>query len=307
VKTTDRGRFLRELISCWRPVAVIAAVLRLIRPHQWSKNLLVLAPVIISHKWGEADAWIAAATGAIAFCFAASSTYVLNDWLDREADRQHPDKCHRPFASGSLKSSRLLWLVPLLASASIAIAWSVNRSFLMVDLIYLAISWSYCFFIRGWLWLDALALAALYTLRVVAGVYAISVEPSPWLLGFSIFIFFSLAAAKRQQDLSVAGIESHQRAYRPEDRPVVLAIGSATGVAAVLVLALYINSEDMLMLYRYPMWLWMMCPLLLYWLARLWTLAYRGELHADPVLFALRDRVSWVVALLGMICIALAT
>jgi len=286
---------------------MITAILRLIRPHQWSKNLLVLVPVVISHNWGETDAWVAAITGAVAFCFAASSTYVLNDWLDRDADRAHPDKRDRPFASGSLRSSRLLWLVPLLAGVSLAIASSVNSSFLLADVIYLAIAWSYCFFIRGWLWLDALALAALYTLRVVAGAYAIEVVPSPWLLGFSIFLFFSLAAVKRQQDLSVPGAAAYHRAYRIEDRPVVLAIGSATGVAAVLVLALYINSEEMLILYRYPLWLWLMCPLLLYWLARLWTLAYRGELHADPVLFALRDPASWALALLSLVCIALAT
>lgn len=286
---------------------LFTAVLRLIRPHQWSKNLLVFVPVLVSHQWGNSEAWINAVIAAIAFCFAASSTYVLNDWLDRDADRQHPEKRQRPFASGELKSSRLLLLVPLLAVLSILIAWSVNQSFLLVLLIYLAISWSYCFFIRAWLWLDALALAALYTLRVVAGSFAISVEPSPWLLGFSIFLFFSLAAVKRHQDLSVAGAGNYQRAYRPEDRPVVLAVGSSTGVAAVLVLALYINSEDMLLLYRYPFWLWLMCPLLLYWLARLWTLANRGELHSDPVLFALRDRVSWAVALIGLLCIALAT
>jgi len=286
---------------------LFTAVLRLIRPHQWSKNLLVFVPVLVSHQWGNSEAWINAVTAAIAFCFAASSTYVLNDWLDREVDRQHPQKRDRPFASGKLKSSGLLLLVPLLAVTSILIAWSVNHSFLLLVLIYLAISWSYCFFIRGWLWLDALALAALYTLRVVAGAYAIPVEPSPWLLGFSIFLFFSLAAVKRHQDLSAPGSGNYQRAYRPEDRPVVLAVGGATGVAAVLVLALYINSEDMLLLYRYPLWLWLMCPLLLYWLARVWTLANRGELHADPVLFALRDRVSWGVALSGLLCIALAT
>ena len=110
---------------------MITDVVRLIRPHQWSKNLLVLAPVVISHKWGDANAWIAAITGAIAFCFAASSTYVLNDWLDRAADREHPDKRDRPFASGELNSARLLWLVPVLAAISVAIAWSVNRDLSM--------------------------------------------------------------------------------------------------------------------------------------------------------------------------------
>lgn len=282
-------------------------LLKLLRPHQWSKNLLVLLPLLVSHNWGSAQAWHSALIALAAFCLAASSTYILNDWLDRERDRQHPDKKHRPFASGELKSAHVLWLVPVLAAGALALCNGLSRDVLLAMLAYLAIAWSYCFLFRGWLWMDALSLSMLYTLRVVAGAFAIAVVPSPWLLGFSIFLFFSLAAVKRQQDLSTASSAGSARAYRSEDVPVVLAVGVSAGVAAILVLALYLNSDDMRLLYQRPYWLWMVCPLLLYWLARLWTLAHRGELNADPVLFALRDRVSWALAILTLAFIVLAT
>jgi 4-hydroxybenzoate polyprenyltransferase len=284
-----------------------SAVFRLLRPHQWSKNLLVLLPVLVSHNWSNPGAWRAALAAFVAFCLAASSVYVLNDLRDRVSDRRHPRKSRRPFASGDLAAVHAAWLIPLLALPAVAIAAWLGPRVLLSLLAYLAVAWGYCFFFRGWLWADALALAGLYTLRVIAGCFAIAVVPSPWLLGFSIFLFFSLAAVKRQQDLSTVGTDGSVRAYRQEDVPVVLAVGLASGVAAVLVLALYLNSDDMLVLYRQPHWLWLICPLLLYWLARLWTLAHRGELDADPVVFALRDRASWVLAALSLLCIALGT
>ncbi len=283
------------------------ALFKLLRPHQWSKNLLVLVPVLVSHQWSDPAAWRAAGIGVIAFCLAASSTYVLNDWLDRASDRTHPRKRERPFAAGALGRPVALVLPPLLAALALFVAWGVGRPFLLTTGAYLVVAWTYCFVFRGWLWMDALALSVLYTLRVVAGCMAIAVVPSPWLLGFSIFLFFSLAALKRQQDLATPGAEASLRAYRPSDAAVVLATGMATGVAAVLVLALYLNSEEMAVLYRRPWWLWALCPLVLYWLARAWTLAHRGELHADPVVFALRDRVSWTLAILALGCIVLAT
>ena len=283
------------------------AMLKLLRPHQWSKNLLVLLPVLVSHNWADPVVWRAALAAFAAFCMAASSIYVLNDFVDRESDRRHPQKKDRPFASGALSKAHALVLVPLLVAPALLIAWVIGPLVLASLLAYLLVAWGYCFFFRGWLWADALALAGLYTLRVIAGCFAIAVVPSPWLLGFSIFLFFSLAAVKRLQDLATVGDREDVRAYRRQDVPVVLAVGLASGVAAVLVLALYLNSDDMLELYRQPFWLWLICPLLLYWLARMWTLAHRGELHADPVLFALRDRASWVLAVLSLVCIALAT
>ena len=284
-----------------------AAIIRVLRPHQWSKNLLLLLPIITSHKWWDADSYLAVFTGIVAFCLAASSTYVLNDWTDRETDRAHPDKQHRPFASNHLQRRHAFWLIPLLAIGSLAIGMQVNDWFVTSLAIYLGLSWAYCLAMRNWLWVDAMVLATLYTLRVLAGAFAIEVDPSPWLLGFSIFLFFSLAALKRLQEFSYPEWVSLSRPYRIDDRPVVLAIGAASGVASVLVLALYLNSEDMRILYQHPFWLWFLCPMLLYWLSRVWTLANRGTLDADPVLFALRDSISWILILLAAGFIFMAT
>jgi len=286
---------------------VTSALLRVLRPHQWSKNLLLLVPVITAHEWRNPDALMAVSLGIAAFCLAASSTYVLNDYMDCAQDRQHPTKRNRPFASGRLKPGHAFWLIPMLALAAVAIGWFSNALFLEALLAYLGLSWAYCLVLKNSIWLDALALASLYTLRVVAGAFAIQVEPSAWLLGFSVFLFFSLTALKRLQEYSHPEWLDISRPYTAQDRPLVLAMGLAAGVSSVLVLALYLNSDDMRILYHRPAWLWLLCPMLLYWLARVWTLANRGTLNADPVLFALRDRVSWLLALLGAACIYFAT
>lgn len=278
-----------------------------LRPHQWSKNLLLLVPVITAHEWRNPDAIMVAILGIAAFCLAASSTYVLNDYRDCEQDRQHPTKQNRPFASGSLHPRNAVWLIPLLASAALVIGSFINTWFTGSLLAYLGLSWAYCLVLKNRIWLDALALASLYTLRVVAGAFAIQVEPSAWLLGFSVFLFFSLTVLKRLQEFSQPEWLHISRPYIEDDRPLVLAIGVAAGVASVLVLALYLNSDDMRILYHHPAWLWLLCPMLLYWLARVWTLANRGTLNADPVLFAIKDRVSWLLVLLGAVCIFLAT
>jgi 4-hydroxybenzoate polyprenyltransferase len=286
---------------------VKSALFRVLRPHQWSKNLLLLVPVITAHEWRNTDALLAVLLGIGAFCLASSSTYTLNDYRDCAQDRQHPTKRNRPFANESLNPRHAFWLIPLLALAALVTGWFVNTWFLESLLAYLGLSWAYCLVLKHSIWLDALALASLYTLRVVAGAFAIQVEPSAWLLGFSVFLFFSLTVLKRLQEFSHPEWLSVSRPYTEADRPLVLAIGVSAGVASVLVLALYLNSDDMRILYRHPAWLWLLCPMLLYWLARVWTLANRGTLDADPVLFALRDRVSWLLVLLGAGSIYLAT
>jgi len=174
-------------------------------------------------------------------------------------------------------------------------------------LCYVALASAYCLGLKRALWLGVLALAALYTLRILAGAFAIAAEPSPWLLAFAVFVFFSLATLKRYVDLRDSDGDLPGRAYRADDTPAVLAFGVAAAMGAVLVLALYINSEQVRLLYAAPAWLWPACPALLYWLARAWTLAHRRELHADPVLFALRDPISLLLAalLLGLGVMAL--
>lgn len=271
-------------------------MIALLRPQQWVKNLLVFVPALTSLTLLAPATWALLLPLFAALSLLASAVYALNDLLDRESDRAHPLKSSRPLASGAL-SPRLLWLLlPALVLGAVALAWSLPRAAQLALLVYALLTTAYSLLLKRKLWLDVLTLAALYTLRVLAGAFAIAVPLSEWLIAFAMFVFVSLAALKRYAELGVHGERAMAgRAYRDDDRPAVLAFGAAAGVAAVLVMALYVSSDAVRLLYPAPAWLWGLCPLLWYWLARLWTLAHRGELVGDPVLFALRDRASLAV------------
>lgn len=270
------------------------ALIRLLRPHQWAKNLLAFVAVLTAHRYADAASWQAAATLFVAFCLAASAIYVVNDAADLAADRRHPDKSKRPFASGFF-SPRLAWLIaPVLLALAGLLAMRLPGGAAAVLAVYVGLSLAYTAVLKRELWLDVLALAALYVLRVAAGAFAIAVPLSPWLLGFALFLFVGLAMMKRYGELAMANGEGLDgRAYRAIDAPVVLAFGAASALTAVVVLALYVQSDDVRALYARPQLLWLAAPALLYWQARLWTLAGRGLLRADPILFALRDPASY--------------
>jgi 4-hydroxybenzoate polyprenyltransferase len=287
--------------------ARVPALVKLLRPHQWAKNLLVFVALFTSHGWRDAAALGAAAWMFLAFCLAASAVYVVNDALDVGADRAHPDKRRRPFASGAL-SPGLAWIIaPLLLAIAGVVAWRLPVAARIDLALYVAASLGYCVLLKRLLWLDVLTLAALYGLRVVAGAHAIAVVPSSWLLAFALFVFVSLGALKRYAVLALAGgADLEGRAYRAADALPVLALGASSGMTAVMVLALYVNSPEVRVLYARPEWIWLMCPLVLYWLARLWTLAERGVVRSDPLLFALRDPASLAVAASSVAVVALA-
>lgn len=273
--------------------ARLSALIRLLRPHQWAKNLLVLVAVLTAHRYADAAAWQAAAAMFVAFCLSASAIYVVNDAVDVAADRRHPDKSKRPFASGAL-SSRWAWvLAPVLLALATLVVAHLPPAAAWTLAVYALLSLAYTFVLKRVLWLDVLVLAALYVLRVAAGAFAIAVPLSPWLLGFALFLFVSLATLKRYGELAMAtGDGLDGRAYRVADAPVVLGIGASSALTAVLVFALYVQSDDVRALYTHADVLWLVAPVLLFWLARLWTLAGRGEVRADPILFALRDPAS---------------
>lgn len=277
------------------------ARLRALRPHQWLKNLLVFLPALAAHDL--APATLAAALLAfLAFSLVASGVYVLNDLLDLAADRAHPRKRRRPFASGAVPIAQGgpmaagLLLAGLLAGAATG-----SAAFLGTLLLYWLLTLAYSLVLKRRLVIDICALAGLYTLRVMAGGAATGLPLSPWLVAFSIFVFLALAAVKRQAEL-VDGLASGRdraagRAYRSEDLPVVATMALAAGYVAVLVLALYVDSVQAGGLYGRPELLWGACPVLLYWLSRMVMLAHRGQMHDDPVVFAVQDGVSRICGL----------
>jgi 4-hydroxybenzoate polyprenyltransferase/phosphoserine phosphatase len=286
------------------------ATLRALRPHQWAKNVLILVPLLAAHGTRDASATFVGLAAVVAFCLCASSVYVLNDLLDLEADRGHPRKSKRPFAAGDLSILHGLMLAPVLLTGSVIIAAFLPQKFQLVFGTYYAVTVAYSFFLKGRVLLDALALAGLYTLRIIAGAAAVNVPLSFWLLLFSVFLFLSLAfvkrfaeleALRRQRRLKAAG-----RGYHVEDLPLLQSLGTASGYLSVLVLALYINSPEIQALYHRPKVIWLLCVLVLYWISRVWMKAQRGEMHDDPVVFALKDRGSLVLGLLAAIAVAIA-
>lgn len=286
-----------------RPGSRAIALVRALRPHQWVKNLLVFVPVVLDHKLFHAETMAKATIAFVAFCCVASSAYILNDIFDLEADRRHPTKRYRPFASGALRPAVGLVLVPILIAVAVAISWSsLPRAFVVLLALYLVLTSAYSLYLKRVAVLDVLLLAGLYTLRVLAGIAAAQVRFSTWLLAFAMFLFLSLAFLKRYTEVSAMdGALTEQvrrRGYQRGDREWLGSMGGASGYLSVLVLALYINSEQVIALYRRPLALWLVCPLLLFWTSRMWLLAHRGKIHDDPIVATVRDPASYVIGLL---------
>jgi 4-hydroxybenzoate polyprenyltransferase len=278
--------------------------LRALRAHQWIKNLLVFVPVLMAHRVLDAPAMTAAACAFLAWCLAASSVYLVNDLLDLEADRAHPHKRRRPLASGALAKRSAAVLVPALLLPGLALAFLLLPPlFGPALLLYLLLSTAYSLFLKRLPIVDVMVLAGLYTLRVLSGGIAAGVVVSPWLLAFSMFLFLSLAFVKRYTELRMtADDDAHggasRRGYTREDMELLKSFGTASGYLSVLVLALYINqSREVTVLYRTPAALWLIGPCLLYWVTRVWLLASRGRMHEDPVVFTVKDPVSYALGL----------
>ena len=246
----------------------------------------------------------------VAFSMCASAVYVINDMLDLNSDRSHPRKRARPFASGSVPLAFGFLVAPLLLLISFLVGLSVSWGFVGILACYLVVTFAYSLSLKRKMAIDVLTLAGLYTLRIGAGAVAIRVVPSHWLLGFSIFLFFGLALVKRSSELMVAAeagrASASGRNYLVEDLPMVNAMGIASSYLSVLVLALYISSPDVSLLYARPYGLWLLCPLLLYWLTRLWFITRRGGMHDDPVVYAARDGVSRAVGVCGLLIVLLS-
>jgi 4-hydroxybenzoate polyprenyltransferase len=281
--------------------------LKLIRVHQWIKNLLVLLPMLAAHRITSIESLGPAALAFVAFSLCASSAYVLNDILDLQSDRQHHRKRRRPIAAGKISVQKASYVGLALFFAAALLAFRVSFWFAATVGIYFTLTLAYSLRLKRQVVVDVMLLAALYTIRVLAGAVATVVIPSFWLLAFSMFLFLSLAMVKRYSEMLVTLSQEKQQAagrgYSVNDLPVLLSLGVSTGVAAIVVLALYINDPVTARLYPMTFGLWPMPPLMLYWISRVWMKAHRGEMHDDPVVFAMRDWQSIVTVVLGGLCV----
>ncbi len=287
------------------------AFLRELRPHHWVKNLLVFVPVATAHQLLAGRQFLRALLMVLAFCLCASAIYVINDVVDLEADRRHPVKRQRPLASGALPLWAAWISAPLLLAAAFGVAFRISTAAIAAIAIYLILTVAYSYLLKRLMLLDVICLASLYVWRIVAGHVATHIAYSPWLLSFSLFLFVSLTFSKRTSELHNLRAAGHvaavRRSYRTQDLEQIKVFGTASAFSAVMVFTMYLNSDTVRELYRQPELLWLLFPMLLYWLCRVWILAARGQLHEDPVLFALKDRTTYLVAGIAAVLLYLAT
>lgn len=278
---------------------------RVLRVHQWLKNLLVFLPLVAAHRLTDPHLLGQSLLAFAAFSLCASSVYIVNDLVDLQSDRAHRSKRRRPFAAGDVPVAVGVVVAPLLLIAAFAIAALTSTPFLLVLLGYFLLTSLYSFWLKRQVIVDVIILTILYTARIIAGGAATGIPLSFWILVFSMFLFLSLALLKRFSELRLA-VESGRnpagRGYWTSDLPVLMSLGSGSGIVSVLVLALYIASEGVSDRYPASRWLWLPPLFVLYWLTRMWMKANRGEVNEDPVLFAARDWQSLVIA--GLVGIA---
>jgi len=292
-----------------QPRPWLQQLLQAMRPHQWLKNGLLFVPLILAHQANETALLVQSFIAFLSFSLCASSVYLLNDLMDLPADRQHKEKKHRPFAAGTLPLQIGFIAHFVLLLVSFALAIMLPAGFFQVLLGYWMLTVLYTLLLKRILLLDLIVLAQLYTIRLVAGAAAVSVVASPWLLGFSMALFFSLGMVKRVTELINADPDKEQlpgRAYRHDHRRMLTLIGTLCSLVAVITIGLYINSEEAVRLYSEPLMLWPICVLLFLVLYRMWGFALAGKLEEDPVLFAISDHPSQVATGLMFLVLYLA-
>jgi 4-hydroxybenzoate polyprenyltransferase/phosphoserine phosphatase len=294
------------------PRAGLRKWVKALRVHQWAKNILVFVPALAAHKGLHFGLLREAGLGFVAFSLCASSVYVLNDLLDLDSDRQHPTKRRRPFASGDLPVKVGAVLAPVLLVAGFSVALLLlPLPFAALLAAYYGVTLAYSLHLKQVMVLDVLVLAGLYTVRIFGGSLATGVPTSSWLFTFSMFLFLSLALVKRLSEVRRLRLSNETaapgRGYLASDYEQLSSLGVAAGYISVLVLALYITSKEVTALYGHPERLWLLCPVMLYWVSRVWLLAHRGLVNEDPLVFALRDKVSYGVGVVAALVLLAAT
>jgi 4-hydroxybenzoate polyprenyltransferase len=316
IALTHGSRFEKRLLDAFPDAEIIARprphlgeYFRALRPHQWAKNALVFLPLVAGHFFDAAHV-LAVSLAFACFCLAASSAYLINDLLDLPSDRDHARKRLRPFASGNVSLKHGVALATVLAAAALTLASVLPSRFVLVLAVYWLTTLAYSTVLKRKIVIDVVTLGGLYALRVLAGVAALGTMYSQWLLMFCLFLFLALAIVKRCSELIARENEGKGalpgRDYRFEDLRALLAFGAAAGYGAVFVVTLYLSSPEVRALYDEPNRLWLVCPILLYWVTRVFMIANRGELHDDPLVFALTDRASWAAGACVILVLALA-
>jgi 4-hydroxybenzoate polyprenyltransferase/phosphoserine phosphatase len=293
-----------------RPQSGIRPYLKAMRPYQWAKNALIFLPAIAGHSIGELSVLLAALMAFWAFSLAASSAYIINDLLDLPGDRDHHRKRNRPFAAALIPIPRGISMAAGLMTLALIMGALLPLEFLGILIGYIVITLAYSFYLKRQMLVDVITLGGLYTIRVLGGIAATGEEKSQWLLMFCLFFFLSLAIVKRCSELVArrdAGKSNPPgRGYAINDLAMLLPLGAAAGYASVMVVMLYLSSPEITALYAHPLRMWLICPLLIYWISRALMLSNRNQMHDDPIIFAMTDRVSWLTGIVAAAIIAVS-
>jgi len=287
------------------------AAFKSIRMYQWVKNSLIFVPLLMSQQFNNIDNVLNVIIAFLSFSFLASATYIVNDLIDIPNDREHIRKKNRPLASGNLSIPIAILLAIILFSSSFVIAFNVNLAFIYGLIFYLLLTLLYSFKLKSYILMDAISLSMLYTTRIFVGALVINIMPSVWLIAFSMFMFLSLALVKRCSELQTLALENKNRTpgrdYTVSDTYVLASMGVTSGFVSILVVALYLNDVESISQYSYPEVLWLVCPLLLYWIGRMWVKTFRDEMHDDPIVFTIKDKGSLlcIVSVLTIIITAI--
>jgi len=274
---------------------------RQLRFHQYSKNLLVFIPSLASYNFLNYEVIKNSFIAFLAFSIVASSAYVFNDIVDIDNDRMHPQKKTRPIASGEMSILTAYIILISLVIIGLSLSFYLGYLFLIIILIYISLNILYSLFAKQIIILDLIFLMSFYNIRIIAGHIPNTIPFSPWLISFSIFIFFSLGLLKRYIDIFILkenSLNICSGIYSKEDSNIMLSLGIASGLVSVLVIILYTDSKQVLQFYSTPMILIGLAPLMLYWISRLWLMAIRGRINTDPVLYVLKDKITYIVALI---------
>ena len=314
------GKVLRKAQRVCTPYKVFPSgggakpLVKALRPHQWVKNFLLFIPLILAHQLGDLHKLSHVVYAFWSFSLCASGIYIINDLLDLESDRRHPTKRRRPFASGKLSATTGMALSIAMLLGAFALTFTVaSWEFTALLAVYLGLTTAYSFWLKRKLLVDVILLAGLYTHRIIAGGAAVDVPPTMLLLAFSMFFFLSLAFAKRYSELIQVEDAGEQhvsgRGYQVRDLRVIESIGPASGYLAVLVFCNYLGTPTVTdkKLYGHPNLLWLVAPVLLYWITRIWFIARRRQLHDDPIIFAIRDRRSHICGILAAVIVVIAS
>lgn len=310
-KVTTQAQQLGNVEKIFKPQRLnLKTFLKTIRVHQYVKNLLLFVPFLLGFSAYDLQHFFDCVLGFLAFSALASSVYVLNDLLDLKADRLHPRKQLRGFAAGLLSIPTGFLLIIGFLTLSITLMTQLSWSFALVLIVYYVLTISYSFFLKQKILVDAIVLAGLYTLRVIAGMKIIGSGYYEWIIMFSMFIFLSLAFLKRYTELNVLlsdkRMYSSGRGYHVKNVEVVRTFGITSGYIAALIVALYLNSNKAVTTYHHPQFLWLISVVIVYWISRLWILASEGKVHDDPVVFAIKDKVSYLLVVAVAILVGLA-